>query len=47
MTAKIVESLWLRGIWRAKFSFSFAAEKGTVLSRDFLFFYTLLPYTFF
>lgn len=48
MTAKIVESLWLRRSWRAKFSFSFAAEEGTVFLRyfPFFFFYVLLPYTF-
>lgn len=39
MTAKIVESLWLRRSWRAKFSFSFAAEEGTVFLRYLPFFF--------
>uniref|UniRef100_A0A8B9MQY0 Transient receptor potential cation channel subfamily A member 1 n=1 Tax=Accipiter nisus TaxID=211598 RepID=A0A8B9MQY0_9AVES len=37
MTAKTVESLWLRGSWRANFSFSSAAEEGTVIFRGFPF----------
>lgn len=35
--AKIVESLWLRGSWRAKFSFPFAGVKGEVILGNSLF----------